>query len=273
MTKVLLILSLLTLLGAGGLAVVNRGDFISTRTDKDAINKEIKKIKDDYDKNFETQFVDVDEEIKTNEKALVEAKSLFDLTSSNLVTVSRELAVEKAKESPLDEEIAEAEKLIEKFKDRFPGIDFASLPAKMEEMETQERELKAEEESLRAESAIVAKKIETNAGVITRLQEKQVERAKGVARNASQAVITAVNNEWGFVTINAGQAGWGDSQFPSARLARGPGDLPVGRCFDRKPPHGGQHRPQHAGERGDGASRRPGDLPEPPGVAGPLFPV
>ncbi len=207
MTKVFLILSLLTLLGAGGLAVVNRGTFISTRTDKDTINKEIKQIKDDYDKNFETQFVDVDGEIKTNEKGLAEARSLLELTSSNLVTTTRELDAEKAKESPLDTEIAEAEKLIERFEIRFPGIDFAALPAKIEEMETQERELKAEEEALRAENQIAARQIETNTGVISRHQERQVERAKGVARNASQPVVTAVNNEWGFVTLNVGKLG------------------------------------------------------------------
>jgi len=207
MTKRLLILSLLTLLGAAGLAVVNRSDFVSTRTEKDSINKEIKGIQKDFDTNFENQFLDVDEAIKTNEKALVEAKSLFDLTSSNLVTVTKEVELEKAKEVPLDAQIAEVERLMNEFNDRFPGIDFAALPAKIEEMETQERELKAEEEALRAENAIVSRKIETNTGAISRHQARQMERAKGLARNASQWVVTAVNNEWGFVTVNGGKLG------------------------------------------------------------------
>ncbi len=205
MTKVILILSLLTLLGAGGLAVVNRSAFVTTRTDKDSINKEIKKIKDDYDKNYEQQFVKVDEEIKTNATGLQLANSKEELTSSTLRTVMKELEIEKAKEEPLDMEIAEAQKGMDEFNKKFPGIDFDALPGKIAEMETQQRELKSEEDALRAETAIVAKKIETNSGVITRLQEKQTNRVKGVARNASQPLVTAVNDEWGFVVINAGK--------------------------------------------------------------------
>jgi len=205
MTKAFLILSILTLLGAGGLAVVNRSALVSSRTEKDAINKEIKKFKDDYDANYEKQFEKVAEEITAAATGLQEAKSKDDLISSSVRTRGKEIDVEKAKEEPLDAEIAEAEKLIRNFEESNPGEDFEARPVRIEAMEAQERDLKAEEEALRAETAIVAKKVETNTGVISRLQEKQVVRAKGIARNASTPVITAVNEEWGFVVINAGK--------------------------------------------------------------------
>ncbi len=205
MTKVFLILSILTLLGAGGLAVVNRSALVSARTDKDAINKEIKKFKDDYDAKYEKQFETVAGEITAAATGLQEAKSKDELTASTIRTRTKEIEVEKAKEAPLEAEIAEAERLIKSFEEKYPGEDFDALPGKIETMEGQERDLKAEEEALRAETAIVAKRVETNTGVVARMQEKQVARAKGVARNAATPVITAVNEEWGFVVINAGK--------------------------------------------------------------------
>jgi hypothetical protein len=55
------------------------------------------------------------------------------------------------------------------------------------------------------ESEVIDRKLKTNRGVITRLQEKQRDRDIGITRNAMEATITAVNQDWGFAVINIGK--------------------------------------------------------------------
>jgi len=205
MTKLLLIISLLALIGSAGIGVVNRQAFIKLRAEKDDTNTKIQGLIDGDGKKYLEDIRKTYTNLKTVEVKLAEDEATLDLTQSNLVTANREIAAEKEKESPLDEKIGEFNAVLTKIQEKYPNTTAAEIGLKIEELKKTKKTLGTEEEALLAEVEVLSKKVDANLAEVARREEKQKDRAVGIARNVMQATITAVNQDWGFVVFNAGE--------------------------------------------------------------------
>ena len=205
MTKLFLILSTVALLGAAGVGIANRSTFINVRNEKDDINTQIKGHLANYHDTYEGDFDKKIDGIKNTRRTLAENEANIELAQSTIRTKKAEIDTLKAEEAPLDEEIAQIQKVIDALMAKFPGIDLATLPAKMEELRLEEKGLTEEVTALTAEGELISKKLKSNQSVVTRLKENQRERSVGISRNSMEATITAVNQDWGFVVFGAGK--------------------------------------------------------------------
>jgi len=161
----------------------------------------------------------LDAEIKKAEKELSEeqaglatAKSDFeeqvaklDAARSTEKTMQRQLAESEATLEEQAAQLAEQKKLIdETTKILGPGVTIENLADKIAEIEATKKDQtkKLEELSTLADGATndVAKNKES----IADLSARKAKRDEKISRNAKEAVITAVEADWGFVVIGAG---------------------------------------------------------------------
>lgn len=107
-----------------------------------------------------------------------------------------------------DGEFAELEKTMEELKKILASlggdVTIDNLPEKIQQVQDQKRE---SEKSLEEKTTLVAgaeKKLANDRAELDRLFKRDMERNSRISRNAMESVITAVNQDWGFLVIGAG---------------------------------------------------------------------
>ena len=156
-----------------------------------------------------------DTEIK-KERALLaaseEKRGLLEQSVSSLSSTASSLVNEGSK---LDEdlkaqaaEFAELVKALEQVNlilaDLGGGVTLETLPEKIAEIEA---DLKARQTKLADLEELVGgaeKSLATSRGELDRLSKRMIDRSARIGRNAMEAVVTAVNQDWGFLVIGAG---------------------------------------------------------------------
>jgi hypothetical protein len=107
-------------------------------------------------------------------------------------------------------EVAAAEKKkidasMEALRGKFPGIELGEVPRVVKELEASQKKLVGEEE----DASLVKKRLEEdiakNLAESSRIVEKVNQSIKRVEGNTFQATIVAVDNDWNFVVIGAGE--------------------------------------------------------------------
>ncbi|MDA7908106.1 hypothetical protein N9C66_04260 [Akkermansiaceae bacterium] len=135
-----------------------------------------------------------------------------------------------------DLEIADAEKkkiddAIDSLRAKFPGIELEEVPRVVKGLEDEEKKLVGEEE----ESSLVKKRLEDevakNLAETSRIVEKINQSIERVEGNTFQATIVAVDNDWNFVVIGAGEKSGltGDSKLLIQRNGRLLGKLLISK--------------------------------------------
>lgn len=84
------------------------------------------------------------------------------------------------------------------------GVTLETLPAKIEEIEADKVAKQQKFEELEALIDGGEKDLATSRAELDRLGKRKVDRSARIARNSMGAVVTAVNQDWGFVVIGAG---------------------------------------------------------------------
>jgi hypothetical protein len=173
------------------------------------LGKSLLKINADLAASIE----DTRKELKSEQDQLAAAKK-------TVADREAEIEVAKANERTLQRSISEKEatledqqvKLDELNKARVEiekilgeeGVTLEELPNKIQEIRQRKKDLtdqfaKLEEDVDRAEKSLAK-----NQDELARLRKRKAERAARIARNTMEAVITGVNNDWGFVIVGAG---------------------------------------------------------------------
>ena len=114
---------------------------------------------------------------------------------------------EQSKEfEELDRSIQAVNKILEDLGDQLGGgqVDLDTLPAKIEEIETQRKESASKLEELEQLVESGEKSLASLRSDLDRLQNRMSQRSSRIARNSMQAVVTAVNQDYGFLVIGAG---------------------------------------------------------------------
>lgn len=105
-------------------------------------------------------------------------------------------------------EFAEIDKTLEQvgamLKDLGEDITIENLPTKIEELQEGSKAQKEKIEELQTLTDSAEKALETKRAEIDRLERRDTQRNERIKGNSMEAVITAVNQDWGFLVIGAG---------------------------------------------------------------------
>lgn len=84
------------------------------------------------------------------------------------------------------------------------GVTLDTLPEKIQEIEDDKKAKQSKIEELEVLSTGAEKGLANNRAELDRLSKRMIERTSRISRNSIQAVVTAVNQDWGFLVIGAG---------------------------------------------------------------------
>ena len=105
-------------------------------------------------------------------------------------------------------EFAELNKTLEEvnriLKDLGGDITLDTLPEKIQQIEEDKKTKTAKLEELETLVGAAEKLLAKNRAEVDRLVKRKVERNSRISRNSMESVVTAVNQDWGFLVIGAG---------------------------------------------------------------------
>lgn len=84
------------------------------------------------------------------------------------------------------------------------GVTLDTLPEKIEQIDADKKAKQNKLEELQTLVGGAEKNLATSRAESDRLTKKMMERATRIQRNSMEAVVTAVNQDWGFIVIGAG---------------------------------------------------------------------
>lgn len=106
------------------------------------------------------------------------------------------------------EEFAQLQKTLDEvvkiLADAGGGVTLENLAEKMDEVNQDKTNKEKSLEELEAVVAGAEKNLASNRAELDRLGKKMMDRSTRIARNAMRSVVTAVNQDWGFLVIGAG---------------------------------------------------------------------
>jgi predicted nucleic acid-binding Zn-ribbon protein len=117
-----------------------------------------------------------------------------------IAALNATLEEQKAKFVELEKTKAEINKIVE-------GVDvqdISEIPGEVTKLEAEKAAKTKELEELKTGNESLEKNVAKNQEEISRLSERDAARDTRIRRNAMESVVTAVNEDWGFVIIGAG---------------------------------------------------------------------
>ena len=115
--------------------------------------------------------------------------------------VDNKLAEQEAQDKQLKDALDEAMKIV---KELGGDVTVETLPEKMKELETTKKERETKLEELTTLNDAATKKLAADRAEVDRLVQRDSERSTRIRHNSMESVLTAVNQEWGFVVVGAG---------------------------------------------------------------------
>jgi myosin heavy subunit len=146
--------------------------------------------------------------LATSEQKREELTQSIAALKSTGATLERDVAELDTTLKAQDEEFAELDKTMKEvaeiLKGLGEGINLDNLSDKIQQIEDDKKAKTAKLDELTTLVAAAEKLLEKNRAEVDRLVKKNVERNSRISRNAMESVITAVNQDWGFLVIGAG---------------------------------------------------------------------
>lgn len=202
MKLILYILALVAIVGAAGLSKMNidrHQEQLSLTKDKEA---EVASKKREVVAK-ETEYADEDElrtEAKNLNNELIAEKGIkeTDVNANNKLSASldeglEELVIEKDK---INAAMNELKKVFEG-----ENIPLDEVEQAVTELEDEKKELFKNNTAIQEEVEIFEGAVKTNRSVLSDFREAQEKRRKNLKGNRVSSLITAVDNEWGFVVV------------------------------------------------------------------------
>jgi len=175
------------------LRIEKKNEEIKTATEADATEKNLK-----TERSALTEATRQRDEV---EQAIAALKSAEASLKRDIAGVDGTLATQQAEFAELEKAIVEVQNLL---KDLGTNINMDNLGDEIVKIEESAKTKKARSEELLTLIEGAQKKIAASKGESERLSTKAVESSVRISRNAMEAVVTAVNQDWGFLVIGAG---------------------------------------------------------------------
>lgn len=172
--------------------------------DRKELKKEVSNLTDKIgEKEEREQTVTAAKDLALDEKAkagaeLEAAKSKATELANTLDSVSGELEIAAADKEKIDASM-------EALRGKFPGIELEEVPRVVKDMEVSQKKLVGEEQDASLVKKRLEEEIAKNLAESSRIVEKINQSIKRVEGNTFQATIVAVDNDWNFVVIGAGE--------------------------------------------------------------------
>jgi hypothetical protein len=202
--KLLHIVAAIVLAAAAFFAIRNRSEFKSARIEKNRINRE--EVRPTLAKIDDT-IVEIDNQIsgwrdataskEQSQIALTAAQANFKAKTDDLANITKEIGDKTADVNKLEAELAEILK-------GFTSID--ELNQTLERMTQEIAALKTESETLNKELDSFKADVKKKEADVSVLQRTASARDKGISMNSLEATIVAVNPDYGFAVVNAGES-------------------------------------------------------------------
>lgn len=149
-----------------------------------------------------------EKELKAAETKREELNQGHELIKSTGNDLQRELTVLNDTLKVQDEEFAVLEKAREEvaniLKDLGDDITLENLGDKIKEIDDEFKARQAQLEEMQTNIGAAENKLTTTRAEFDRLVRRDVARTARIGRNSMEAVVTAVNQDWGFLVIGAG---------------------------------------------------------------------
>jgi hypothetical protein len=147
-------------------------------------------------------------ELANSQRKRDELTQSIDALKSSGATLERELGELENTLAGQKEEFAALNKTLEEvnktLKDLGGDIDLDSLPAKIEQIQEDKKARVAKLDELQTLVGSAEKQLANFRADLDRLVKRDIERSSHIGRNSMEAVVTAVNQDWGFLVIGAG---------------------------------------------------------------------
>ncbi len=138
------------------------------------------------------------DKLEVAKQSVLAAESTGNALKNELSKLDNEIAAQ-------DAELAELQKALDDASALFDGeVDIDNLDEKLVEIEEEIAGKKTKVEELETLITGAEGTLATNQQEVERLVERRQSRSNRIARNAFEARITAVNQDWGFLVIGAG---------------------------------------------------------------------
>lgn len=205
MKAIFYVLALLVTGGAAYFSYDNLNKFKDQREEKIAAidqNKIVTKNADAKDEALQKELALLEDANKKQdelEASIETLKGKERTTVSKLKEVDATLDAQKAKFADLEKIRAQADEIL-----KGAGVTLEELPNEVVKIE-EDKKAKTKELAEKQELVAAAQKVvDANQAEIGRLADRDASRNARIRRNAMESVVTAVNEDWGFVIIGAG---------------------------------------------------------------------
>lgn len=165
----------------------------TTTAKVEAAGKEIKDLK--------VKLAAAEERKELLTQSVSSLKSATSATQSELKRHDEELKVQDGEFSELNKTLEEVNVILA---DLGGGVTLDTLPEKIQEIEDDKTARQKKLEELETLVAGAEKSLSGSRAELDRLAKRVVERSSRISRNSMEAVVTAVNQDWGFLVIGAG---------------------------------------------------------------------
>lgn len=128
-------------------------------------------------------------------------KSAGTALNSDLTKLGDDLKVQDQEFAQLQTALEEVNKILA---DLGGDVTLDSLPEKIQQIEDDKKAKQTKLEELETLAAGAEKSLAASRAELDRLAKRGIERSARIGRNSMEAVVTAVNQEWGFLVIGAG---------------------------------------------------------------------
>jgi myosin heavy subunit len=147
--------------------------------------------------------------LKDAEADFNDKQATLETLVSNEKTMQRQLGESEAKLEEQAVEIKAQQQLLENVKKAFAdgageGITLENIGSKLEELDAKKKDQTKKFEEVSTLAGSAEKTVSDNKMKIAELAGRKAKRDERISANAKEAVITAVDTDWGFVIIGAG---------------------------------------------------------------------
>ena len=207
MKAILYVVALLAICGAAFFSFSHSQKFQALEKDRTATIKTDTEVSSNADVS--------EKEIKTLRETLAKSKERRDLLTQSVSSLTSEgtglsndstkLAAElKAQDEDFAQLQATLEEVNATLKNLEGGVTLETLPDKIAEIKKDKETKETKLAELQTLIGAAEKSVASKSADLDRLAKRSIERNTRIARNSTEAVVTAVNQDWGFLVIGAG---------------------------------------------------------------------
>lgn len=203
--SILYIVAVVVLLAGAWFSYSSKQAFDQLRTERVDLDAKNVKRKADIDAT-KKEAKEMEGQRDAANAKLVEAEEGLDNIKDKLGLAKKESAKWKSKIAGQQEKLDKNKELIEQVKKSFadlgPNVELDQIPALVQKLEDDLKQANKELEELQELANAADERVAGNTKTIKELETRIAKRAARIRGNSAEGRVTAVNHDWGFVTLD-----------------------------------------------------------------------